>query len=167
MRRAGSTPLLLLASLAGLAGPFGLVACSALTAPPEPELAAAPQGTATGGGALPGPPGNADEKIGASHILVAYSGAMRAAPAVTRTKDEAKRRAQDLLQKVRAGGDFAALAKESSDDAGSGAKGGSLGTFAKGAMVKPFADAAFALKPGEVSGIDKNDFGFHIIKRTT
>ena len=65
---------------------------------------------------------------------------------------------------MRAGEDFAKLAGEFSEDPGSRAQGGDLGWFGRGMMVKPFEDAAFALKPGEVSGIVESQFGFHIIK---
>ena len=61
--------------------------------------------------------------------------------------------------------DFAALAKQYSDDPG-GKNGGDLGTFKKGAMTPAFEDAAFKLKVGEISGVVETSFGFHIIKRT-
>jgi hypothetical protein len=77
---------------------------------------------------------------------------------------EARAKAEQVLQRVRAGEDFAALAKEFSADPGSKDKGGDLGWFGRGVMVKPFEDAAFALKPGEVSGIFESPFGFHIVK---
>jgi parvulin-like peptidyl-prolyl isomerase len=73
-------------------------------------------------------------------------------------------KAEDLLRRVRAGEDFAALAKEFSQDPGSKAEGGDLAWFGHGMMVKPFEDAAFALKGGEVSGIIESPFGYHIIK---
>src|SRR5262249_13957520 len=103
-----------------------------------------------------------------SHILISYKGARGAAPAVVRTKDQAKKRAQEVVKKLRGppAGDFAALSKKYSDDPGSGPKGGELGVFTRTQMVKPFSDAAFALKPGDVSDIVETDFGFHVIKRT-
>jgi parvulin-like peptidyl-prolyl isomerase len=76
----------------------------------------------------------------------------------------ARQKAEDLLKRVRAGEDFAALAKEFSEDPGSRAQGGDLGWFSRGEMVKEFEDAAFALKEGEVSGIVESPFGYHIIK---
>jgi parvulin-like peptidyl-prolyl isomerase len=63
-----------------------------------------------------------------------------------------------------AGADFATLAKAESDDTGSGSKGGDLGTFKHGQMVKPFDEAAFTLPVGQVSEPVKTDFGYHIIK---
>jgi peptidyl-prolyl cis-trans isomerase D len=96
------------------------------------------------------------EQLRASHILFKTEG-----------KDEAKVRAQaeDVLKQVKAGGDFAALAKKYSDDP-SKENGGDLDYFGKGRMVKEFEDAAFAMKPGEVSDLVKSQFGFHIIKVT-
>jgi hypothetical protein len=76
----------------------------------------------------------------------------------------ARAKSEDLLKRVRAGEDFAALAKEFSEDPGSRAQGGDLGWFGRGQMIKEFEDAAFALKQGEVSGVVESPFGFHIIK---
>ena len=80
--------------------------------------------------------------------------------------DESKARgkAEGLLKRARAGEDFAELAKQYSSDPGSKDKGGDLDWFGRAKMVKPFADAAFALKPGEISDIVESPFGFHIIK---
>lgn len=102
------------------------------------------------------------EERRASHILIA---AAKDAPAPAREK--AKATAQDILAQVRAKPDrFAELAKQHSQDPGSAAKGGDLGFFARGAMVKPFEDAVFGMNKGEISDIVESDFGFHIIQLT-
>ena len=106
-----------------------------------------------------------DERVTASHVLVAFKGSRRAKPDITRSKEEAKKRAEEVRQKLQKGGDFAALAREFSDDPGA-SKGGDLGSFTRTAMVKPFADAAFALKVGDISEVVETDFGFHVIQRT-
>jgi parvulin-like peptidyl-prolyl isomerase len=80
------------------------------------------------------------------------------------TKEEARKKAQDLLDRIRKGDDFAKLAKENSDDPGSKDKGGEYDFFGRGKMVPEFDKAAFALKPGEVSDLVETQFGFHIIK---
>jgi parvulin-like peptidyl-prolyl isomerase len=109
----------------------------------------------------PAPPGT----IRASHILISYAGAPRTA--ATRTKEEAKQLAQEVLAKARGGEDFEDLARRYSDcPSAQNERSGDLGFFGKGKMVKPFEDAAFALKVGEISGIVETDFGYHIIKRT-
>lgn len=87
-------------------------------------------------------------KVRCSHILV---------------KDQA--RAQQLLQELQNGGDFAQLAKQNSD-CPSKANGGDLGAFGRGQMVPEFDRAAFALEVGALSDLVKTRFGYHIIKRT-
>jgi len=77
---------------------------------------------------------------------------------------EAKKLAEDLLEKIKKGEDFAALAKKYSEDPGSKNSGGELGFFSTGMMVKPFEYLAFSLKVGEFGGPVKTDFGYHIIK---
>jgi peptidyl-prolyl cis-trans isomerase D len=100
------------------------------------------------------------EERRASHILIS---AAKDAPAEERAK--AKVKAEALLAEVRkAPGSFADLASKNSQDPGSASKGGDLDFFARGAMVKPFEDAAYAMKPGEISNVVESDFGFHIIK---
>jgi parvulin-like peptidyl-prolyl isomerase len=159
-----------LAACAALLG-----ACSSLTSPPEREIDPKPRAPAPPAppprdppNLIPvqAPPPKEEEKVTASHLLVAYKGARGAAPSVTRSKERAKKRAETVLMKAKSGADFAALAKQYSDDPGSGPRGGDLGAFTKKAMVAPFGDVAFALKPGELSGIVETDFGFHVIKRT-
>jgi peptidyl-prolyl cis-trans isomerase C len=104
------------------------------------------------------------EQVRASHILISTrSTDPNADP--NKVKAEAKAKAEAVLAKVKAGGDFAALAKEYSS-CPSASKGGDLGLFPRGQMVKPFEDAAFALEPNSVSGIVETEFGYHIIKVT-
>ena len=102
------------------------------------------------------------EERRASHILVK---ADKDAPKAER--DKARAKAEALLADVRKTPDaFAEIARKNSDDEGSAPKGGDLDFFGRGAMVKPFEDAAFGLKAGETSGIVESDFGYHIIRVT-
>jgi peptidyl-prolyl cis-trans isomerase D len=102
------------------------------------------------------------EERRASHILI---NADKAAPAAER--DAARAKAQALLAEVqKSPAQFAELARKNSQDTGSAAKGGDLDFFGRGAMVKAFEDAAFALKKGETSGVVETEFGFHIIRLT-
>ena len=102
------------------------------------------------------------EERRASHILI---NADKAAPAAER--DAARAKAQALLAEVhKSPTQFAELARKNSQDTGSAAKGGDLDFFGRGAMVKAFEDAAFALKKGETSGVVETEFGFHIISLT-
>ena len=102
------------------------------------------------------------EERRASHILI---NAAKDAPAAD--KEKAKARATELLAQVRKNpASFADVAKKNSDDTGSATAGGDLNFFARGAMVKPFEDAAFALKKGEISDVVESDFGYHIIQLT-
>ncbi len=102
------------------------------------------------------------EERRASHILIK---AEKTAPAAEREKAKAK--AVELLAQVtKTPAAFAEIARKNSDDPGSAAQGGDLDFFARGAMVKPFEDSAFALKAGEMSGVVESDFGFHIIQLT-
>jgi parvulin-like peptidyl-prolyl isomerase len=105
------------------------------------------------------------ESIAAQHILIAYRGAKGAGKTITRSKADAQKRAEEVIAKVKGGEDFTALVKPYSDDAGSVNGLGNLGKFKRDAMVKPFSEAAFALKVNEVSGPVETPFGFHIIKR--
>jgi len=98
------------------------------------------------------------EQVRASHILIKVD-----PKADEATKAEARKKIEDVQASLKKGGDFAALAKEFSA-CPSSAKGGDLSYFSRGQMVKPFEDAAFALKPGEVSGVVETNFGYHLIK---
>ncbi|MGA2323404.1 MAG: peptidylprolyl isomerase [Sedimentisphaerales bacterium] len=103
---------------------------------------------------------NKPEQVKASHILI------KVAPTATpEEKTAAKAKIDGLLKQVKAGGDFAALAKENSD-CPSKERGGDLGFFDRSSMVKEFADAAFAMKVGQVSNVVETQFGYHIIKVT-
>lgn len=105
------------------------------------------------------------ESRSVSHILIAFKGADKAPETVTRTEDEAKKHAEELLAQAKAGEDFAALAKANSDDPGSKDKGGNYPTVEKGQMVPAFEDAAFGLaQPGMVDHIVRTSFGYHVIK---
>ncbi|HYB51563.1 MAG TPA: SurA N-terminal domain-containing protein [Burkholderiaceae bacterium] len=102
------------------------------------------------------------EQRRASHILITY-GKSGSAP----DKAAARKMAEDLLRQVKANpADFAKLAREKSKDVGSAAQGGDLGWFGRSMMTKPFEDAAFALKQGQISDVVESDFGFHIIMVT-
>ncbi|HEY4697538.1 MAG TPA: SurA N-terminal domain-containing protein [Gallionella sp.] len=100
------------------------------------------------------------EERRAAHILIAVpAGASQA------QQDTAREKSEQLLQQVsKTPARFAELAKLNSQDPGSAANGGDLGFVGRGVMVKPFEDAVFALKPGEISALVKSDFGYHIIK---
>jgi parvulin-like peptidyl-prolyl isomerase len=89
-----------------------------------------------------------EEQVWARHILV-----------------ETEEEAQDVLARLEAGDDFAALATALSTDTGSGANGGDLGWFGPGQMVAPFEEAAFALEIGEISEPVQSDFGWHVIQK--
>lgn len=149
-----------------------LAACASLTEPgngapppaPAEPIAEAPPAAEPAPAAPAAPP--AQEMVAASHVLIQYKGSMRAAPTITRSKEEAKKLASEVMAKAKKGQDFAGLAKQYSDEPGAKERAGSLGKFSKTQMVKPFADAAFALKPGETSAVVETDFGFHVIKRT-
>ncbi|WP_116771118.1 peptidylprolyl isomerase [Maribacter litoralis] len=101
--------------------------------------------------------------VKASHILLAYEGATRANPEVTRTKEEAEAKAKELLREAKKSGVvFSTLARDNSDGP-SAPNGGDLGYFQKGVMVPAFNDFAFGNSEGSI-GMVETDFGFHVIK---
>lgn len=98
----------------------------------------------------------------ASHILIAVD-----AKAAAEDKQKAKAKAEDILKQIKAKpASFAELAKAHSQDPGSADKGGDLGSFKRGDMVKPFSSAAYDMKVGEVTGPVETEYGYHIIKLT-
>ncbi|MDH5637557.1 MAG: peptidylprolyl isomerase [Nitrospinota bacterium] len=99
----------------------------------------------------------AKERVHAAHILVMSNDS-------TDNEEDKKAKAEGILAKLKAGADFAETAKNESDDKGSGANGGDLGFFAQKDMVPEFGEKAFSMKPGELSGLVKTQFGYHIIK---
>ncbi len=110
-----------------------------------------------------------EARVKARHILIAFKGARNASgPAAERSEDQAKAlAAQVLAETKKAGADFAALASKYTDETSGKTKGGDLGFFKKEQMVKEFAEAAFAMKAGEISGPVKSPFGYHIIRVDT
>ena len=162
-----------LLSASAIAALHPAVSATAGAAVPTPEVVPSPLLPSAGAPSPPTPtPGTTEragaptDQIGASHILVAYRGATRAKPTVTRSKEEARVLATRLATEARQPGtDFSKLARDSSDGP-SGIEGGALPKFGRQQMVKPFSDAAFALQPGQISDVVETNFGFHIIKRT-
>ncbi|MDB4988458.1 MAG: uncharacterized protein JWN04_3636 [Myxococcaceae bacterium] len=114
----------------------------------------------------PAAPSEPVEMATAAHILIRYAGAVRTGPEVTRTKEEARKLAEQIDKKAKAkGADFATLANDYTEDPSGKNTGGKLGTFPRGRMVPEFDKPVFALKPGEVSDVIETGFGYHIIKR--
>lgn len=103
-----------------------------------------------------------EKEVHARHILISYNGAEGAQ--ANRTEEEARLLAQELVGRAHANENFEDLAKEFSDDASNKAKGGDLGFFKYGTMVREFSDTAFRLQKGEISSAVRTQFGFHIIK---
>ena len=95
------------------------------------------------------------EQVRASHILLKTEG---------KNEEDVRKLAEDIAKKARAGADFAALAKQHSEDESNNTTGGDLDYFSRGQMVPEFDAAAFALEPGEVSDPVKTSFGYHVIK---
>jgi parvulin-like peptidyl-prolyl isomerase len=105
-------------------------------------------------------------QVGARHILIMHNGSRQKPDSVNRTREEAQKRAQEVLLKIRGGADFNKMVVEYTDEPGGAKREGNLGMFERAQMVKPFSDAAFSLKVGEVSEVIETPYGFHVIKRT-
>ena len=131
-------------------------------APPEPPASAAPEpALADASAAEP-------RAVGAAHVLVTWKGAERAPAKVTRSKDEAKKRADKAMADIASGKlDFAAAVRNYSDDATTVPSDGDIGNFERLVMPPAFSDVAFALDQGQMAEkIVETPLGFHIIKRT-
>ena len=136
-------------------------------APPPSPVASEGKRGATAAAPLPAVDiSSQPAEISARHLLVSYKGALRASPGIGRTRPEAHARAEEAQKRAAAGEDFVALVKQYSDEPGAGDRGGDLGKFDRQSMVPAFANAAFALKVGEISAVVETQFGFHVIKRT-
>lgn len=136
---------------------------------PPPSPVASPDAKRAGSSAAPLPSVDVSSQpaeISARHLLVSYKGALRASPGIGRSKAEARTRAEEAQKRAIAGEDFVELVKQYSDEPGAGERGGDLGKFERQSMVPAFANAAFALKVGEISTVVETQFGFHVIKRT-
>lgn len=108
----------------------------------------------------------ANDRVRASHILIAYEGSASASEDTTRTKEEARAEAERILEEAQKDpSKFAELAKKYSDGP-SAERGGDLDFFARGAMVPPFEQAAFATQTGELAPITETNFGYHVIQVT-
>lgn len=105
-------------------------------------------------------------EVRASHVLIRPAKDARDTADKAASMADARAAADGLLKRVKAGEDFAAIAGEHSEDRGSAARGGDLGFFARGVMVKPFEEAAFNLAAGEISDLVETEYGFHFIKVT-
>jgi hypothetical protein len=138
----------------------GSATTGASTASTAPSATASASATATASA-----PAVVPDAISAQHVLVAFKGAEKAPKGVTRTKAEAKKRAEEVAAKAKAGTDFSELVAEYSDDPAAKERRGSVGKFTRDKMAKPFSDAAFALAVDQTSGPVETPFGFHVIKR--
>ena len=136
-------------------------------APPSPS-ATPPSAPFASAAEAPAPAPTAERQIaGAAHILIAWKGAERAPKTVTRTKDEAKKRAGEALAQVKDGKQtFEELVTKYTDDEVSKAANGAIGNFERNAMPPAFADATFAMEVGTISDVVETAQGYHIIKRT-
>jgi hypothetical protein len=167
---------LLIATVLAPSGCCNLGADDHTSGAPAPGSASPPVGSvrpseAPSGELAPGEPAPAavpERQIaGAAHILFAYKGADRAPKTVTRTKDQAKKRADEALAKLKDGkATFEEFVTQLSDDDISKQANGMIGNFERNAMPAAFADATFNLKVGDVSDVVETPQGFHIIKRT-
>jgi peptidyl-prolyl cis-trans isomerase NIMA-interacting 1 len=157
--------------MVSLALTFAKASCNPANLPP-PQSTSETQEEARSGSEEDNDAGSSERRhvgpreIAARHVVVMYRGSTRAPASITRTREQALLRAQEVLERVRNGEDLGTLAQTYSDEPGADTSGGSLGRFRRGMMARPFEDAAFALEPGEISDVVESPFGFHVIQRT-
>lgn len=139
--------------------PVPLVATSPppLSPPPSP----APPAPAPAASAVT-PAGH----LGAKHLVVMYAGSKRAPAHITRSRSEALTLAEEARRRLQTGASFSDVVAHYSDEPSAAQRGGDLGTFPRGAMIREFEDAVLNLGVGETSGVVESPFGFHIIVRT-
>ena len=143
--------------------PAASAAASVVVAPASPSASASAAEPAPSASEAAPP----REIAGAAQIVVAFAGAELADKAVTRTKDAAKKRAAEALDKIKKDKmPFEEAAKKYSDDPTSKDVGGAIGNFERNAMPAAFSTASFAMKVGDISDVVETPRGFHIIKRT-
>ena len=105
-------------------------------------------------------------RIGARHILVMHERSMQKPENVKRSREDARKRAEECLAALRSGAAWDAVVGQCSDEPGAAERGGDRGVFERGAMVKAFSDAAFQLEVKTISDLVETPYGFHIIQRT-
>jgi hypothetical protein len=108
-----------------------------------------------------------EEEVRVSHILIRYQGAFAAAAELRRSKAAARQKAEEIVEALQRGEDWAVLAEEYSEDEATSRKAGYLGEVRIGSLYPEFEEAAFALKAGETSGVVETRFGYHVIRRLT
>ncbi|MEM9067620.1 MAG: peptidylprolyl isomerase [Myxococcota bacterium] len=108
----------------------------------------------------------APERRGIAHILVRYRGGDRTPSSVTRSKEDAEARAQEILERVNGGADFSDVASEMSDDEANKDHGGEMGTLERGLLPAPLDGALFEMEVGDVRGPIETPLGYHVVRRT-
>jgi len=132
--------------------------------PPVSEAPALEAGAPTGDAPAPATD-TQPATILVAHLVVMHAESRRVPPGVTRTREEARARAEEAHGRAVAGEPFPALVEEYSDEPGAAARGGRLPRFRSEDMVPEFSRAAFALSPGELSEVVETPFGYHVILR--
>ena len=147
--------------------------CAGSTAPENGKPAGTGEATSPGAACLANaareraPKSEKDlPSITLKQILVHHADSKNVKEGVTRTREEACLRAAEARDKVVAGGDFDALISEYSDEAGAASRSGMVGNVKREDLVKPVADAAFALEVNEMSDVVETPFGFHLLLRS-